>query len=257
MSERRSNDVVLFFVLACAITWGLDATFAASLARHEAAPPWALGLSGLGAFGPTLAARRVAGARRELAGVFGRWRTPLAWVALALVTPALMHVPATLLEVALGGSPAQWFYPPEKPEQIAALVVFSVGEEFGWRGFAYPRLAARVGAVPGSLILGAVWGLWHLGMLFTPENGAPDVTAVLLLMLQLSLASVVFAWVFEKGNRSMAVAIAFHMGAHIDNIERAPASELRLRVLRFVVLAVCAALAARALAKRARATASV
>jgi hypothetical protein len=66
-------------------------------------------------------------------------------------------------------------------------------------------------------------------------------------MAELALYSVVLAWIFERGNRSMAVAIAFHMGGHLDNVTRAPESELRLRVLRFLVLGAAAALAAYAL----------
>jgi len=132
---------------------------------------------------------------------------------------------------------------------MAALVMFPLGEEFGWRGFAHPRLARRHGPVVGSLILGAFWGIWHLGMMFAPGR-APDLVMVGSTMAELALGSVVWAWVFERGGRSMAVAIALHVGAHLDNVSRAPEGEVRLRVLRFVVLAVAAAIAARALSSR-------
>jgi hypothetical protein len=49
---------------------------------------------------------------------------------------------------------------------------------------------------------------------------------------------------FERGNRSMAVAIALHAGAHLDNVSRAPETEVRLRALRMAVLAVVAVAAA-------------
>ena len=68
-----------------------------------------------------------------------------------------------------------------------------------------------------------------------------------LISRKMALYSVVLAWVFERGNRSIAVAIAVHMGAHLDNVNRAPEEEVRLRVLRFAVLLVAASLAARAL----------
>jgi hypothetical protein len=64
------------------------------------------------------------------------------------------------------------------------------------------------------------------------------------------------AWFFERSNRSIAVAIALHAGAHIDNVTRAPETEVRLRILRFVVLAVVAALAARSLSAKKRDTAT-
>jgi hypothetical protein len=45
----------------------------------------------------------------------------------------------------------------------------------------------------------------------------------------------------------MAVAIALHAGAHLDNAHRAPETEVRLQVLRLGVLAIAALLAARSL----------
>jgi uncharacterized protein len=243
----EANGTYAFLALACVITWLLDFPLALAWTTHVTPPAYALPMAGLGAWGPTLAAVIIAGRRRELRGVFGRWRTNPMWIVVGLLVPAAVHLPATAIEVALGGQPAHWFYPPVRPEHVAAFVMFSFGEEFGWRGFAYPRLTARHGPVASSLILGAVWGLWHLGMLFTAEHGAPNPFLVASYMLDLALWSVVMAWFFERGNRSMAVAIAIHAGAHLDNVSRAPETEVRLRVLRFVVLAIVAAIAARAL----------
>jgi membrane protease YdiL (CAAX protease family) len=246
----RGGDVYFFFGLACAITWLLDSPLAFAWARQVPPASYAMPLVALGAFGPTLAAVAIAAPRGELRAVFGRWRTNPVWIGVGLIFPLVLHLPATLMEVALGGHPAHWFYPPVKPEHVAALVLFSVGEEFGWRGFAYPSLARRYGPITGCLILGSFWGLWHLGMLFTPENGAPALSTMALVVADLALNSLVVAWAFERGGRSMAVAIAAHAGGHLDNTFRAPESEVRLRVLRFGVLAVAAAFAARSLAAK-------
>jgi hypothetical protein len=92
-------------------------------------------------------------------------------------------------------------------------------------------------------------------MMFTPERGAPTLSALGLGMLSMALSSVVWAWFLEQGNRSLAVAIALHMGAHLDNVSRAPDSEVRLKALRLLVLVVAAALAARALQRSSARTA--
>ena len=61
----------------------------------------------------------------------------------------------------------------------------------------------------------------------------------------------VVAWLFERTNRSMAVAIAFHAGGHLDHFERAPRTDLRLHLLHIAVVAVIAIVAAaRALSRR-------
>jgi membrane protease YdiL (CAAX protease family) len=237
-----------FFALACALTWVLAVPAARAWMRHEAPPPYAVACAGLSAFGPLLAVLAVAGPRMELREVFGRWRANPAWIALALFTPLAVHALATALYVAIGGHPAQWFHPPVTPEQVAALVVFPIGEEFGWRGFAHPRMAERHGLVKGSLILGAVWGLWHLMYSITPEAAGFDALGFGMLMVEMPLYSLLIAWLFERSNRSMAVAIAIHAGAHLDHIELAPRTDLRLHALHLATLAVVAFFAARSLA---------
>jgi uncharacterized protein len=252
--DAGRSDAYLFLALACAITWVLDFPLAFAWATHREPAPYAMPMVGLGAWGPTLAAFVIAARRHQLRGVFGRWRTNPIWIAVGLFVPLAVQFPPTLIEVLLGGQPAHWFYPPVRPEHFAALVMFSFGEEFGWRGFAYPRLEQRHGPVVGSLILGSVWGLWHLGMMFAPDplRALPPET-VLIYMADLALWSVVMAWFFERSNRSIAVAIALHAGAHLDNVSRAPETEVRLRILRFVVLAIVAAFAARSLLAKKRA----
>ena len=247
-SSPQAADVYVFLSLACAITWLLDLPAAFATLAHRPLSPGALAMAGLGAFGPTLAALVVAGYRRELVSVFGRWHTSALSVALALLSVPALHLVATLTYAALGGTPERWFYPPEKPEHFAALVVFAIGEEFGWRGYAYPRLAERHGPVVGSLLVGVVWTFWHFFMWFT-DDGPPSLLTLTRGMVELCLASLVMAWWFERGRRSMAIAIAFHAGAHLDNTMRASDGEARLQVLRMLAWCVMGGLAAYGLSK--------
>lgn len=41
-----------------------------------------------------------------------------------------------------------------------------MNEEFGWRSYALDKMLIRYGFVKGSLMLGFVWGLWHLPWIF-------------------------------------------------------------------------------------------
>jgi uncharacterized protein len=235
------RNVYLFLALACVITWATNVP--ALLAIWAGATPssGAMMLTGLGALGPTLAALVLALREPKVREVFGRWRTKPLWIVAGLLTIPFLQLLARLIEVALGGHPAQWFYPPNRPEYIAALIFFSFGEEFGWRGYAHPRLAALHGPVVGSVILGSVWAIWHFGMWSiagAPPLGWPAG------ILEMIAGSLIFAWVFERGDRSMAVAIALHMGAHLDSGYRVPADEVRFHVLRLAVIVIAGGLAA-------------
>lgn len=61
--------------------------------------------------------------------------------------------------------------------QLAALfivpfvnVVVAFGEEWGWRGYLMPKLMERFSAAPALLIMGVIWGLWHLPLTMLGHN---------------------------------------------------------------------------------------
>jgi membrane protease YdiL (CAAX protease family) len=246
--SARSTRTLGFFLLAWTITWLLSFPTALAWMRHAYPPPLAVAGAGLSAFGPLFAALFFSRKGRARGVLFERfWASPILVLA-SLLTPFAIHVIATTLYAAFGGHPSAWIHPPSTPEQVAALVVFPLGEEFGWRGFAHPRLVSRYGLVRGSLLLGLGWGLWHLMYSITPQAAGFDALTFALTMVELPLYSLLIAWVFERARRGMAVAIAMHAGAHLDHIELAPRSELGLQVAHVIVLAVVAFFAARALA---------
>jgi len=248
-SRRDGDGTLAYCVLACLITWALATPAALCFLGHEPVPPILLAATGLSAFGPLLAALFVTVPRRQAGGVFRPWRTRPQWIVLALLAPLATHLLALALYALLVGPPARWLHPPVTAQHIAAMVVFSIGEELGWRGFLQPRLAARFGHVRGALMVGVVWGIWHLAYSVTPQ-GELDLITFALLLIKLPLWSVIIAWAMSRAQGSLAVALAVHAGAHLDNIQRAPTLDLALHGLHVFVVALLAAAAARALATR-------
>ncbi len=59
-TSARRDGVVLFFALACGITWLFDLPLAIAWATGAAPPPYGMTMTGLGALGPSLAAFLVA-----------------------------------------------------------------------------------------------------------------------------------------------------------------------------------------------------
>ncbi len=248
--NRPISTVFQYYALACGLTWTLALPATLAFARRETPAGLAVAGAGLSAFGPLLAALVLSlrtGTTRE---VFARVRTLpgwYKWALLALLTPLALRLVAATLAATLGFELSKWYYPPELATQVAALVVFPLGEEFGWRGFAYPRLRESFGLVKGSLILGVMWSLWHLGYMVDPQTGDIDWIRQLESLISLPLYSVVMTWFFERARGSIAVAIGFHAAAHLNHVELAPLSEVGFHVMHLCVVAIAAAFVARQL----------
>ncbi|GAB3436022.1 type II CAAX endopeptidase family protein [Phycicoccus ginsengisoli] len=66
-----------------------------------------------------------------------------------------------------------------------AIGLFLLTEEAGWTGVILPRLQTRMRPLAASLVLGVVWGLWHLPLLNVPgehDHGLPFAAFLLLIV---------------------------------------------------------------------------
>lgn len=52
----------------------------------------------------------------------------------------------------------------------ALNIITTFGEEWGWRGYLVPKMAARIRIVPTMLITGLIWGLWHAPIIAIGHN---------------------------------------------------------------------------------------
>jgi len=159
---------------------------------------------------------------RELLRRGVQWRVGIQWYVIVLFSVALIGVAAIALHVVLGGGAPQ----PALPEgmRVEQMYIFlpiiylsnvfiggPIAEEFGWRGFALPKLQARMGAVGASLVIGVVWGLWHLPFFIFPEGGAVIGHIPLVWYLPLVTGwSVLFVWIYNNTRGSVLLMILFH-----------------------------------------------
>lgn len=116
-----------------------------------------------------------------------RWRVPARWWAYALGLPALLYVVATLVLQGLG-FPVDWSLGIERlPDYLGTLVfVLFLGgamEEPGWRGFGLPVLQERYSPLRATIVLGLVWGVWHVPIYGPAGFVVPWVLAVFYTLL--------------------------------------------------------------------------
>jgi len=81
-------------------------------------------------------------------------------------------------------------------------MIFTFGEEFGWRGYLLPRLTP-LGGIPAAIITGIIWGLWHAPIIVQDGYnypGHPWLGVVMMVVFTVAL-SMIFAWLpFRSGS---------------------------------------------------------
>jgi membrane protease YdiL (CAAX protease family) len=95
-------------------------------------------------------------------------------------------------------------------------MLFTVGEEIGWRGFLLPRLArAGLGQWSALLASGAIWGFWHAPAILLVGHNYPDHPYLggLLNTAAFALLGVIFGWL-QLASGSVWVPTLAHASAN-------------------------------------------
>lgn len=174
-----------------------------------------------GPFAAALIVTRITGGRTGVRHLFRsmvQWRTGTRWYPLVLFGYPLLFVAG--ISIVEGGAVwrtvvQQWplFFSAYLPAILIGLILPSLGEETGWRGFALPRLQRLYGPLPGSLLLGALHGLWHLPAYFVQGMILPDgfdLTIFIANTLAIIAVTVVWTWVVNQAWGSILMAIFVH-----------------------------------------------
>lgn len=88
--------------------------------------------------------------------------------------------------------------------------LISNGEEIGWRGYILPRLQAKYNALTSTLILGVVWGFWHLPK-FLPHF---NLVVFAWFMLHIMAFAVVLTWLYNSTKGSLLLVAVCHATAN-------------------------------------------
>jgi membrane protease YdiL (CAAX protease family) len=142
---------------------------------------------------------------------------PLAWNILGILTGVLLGAPIPSFDRA-----AELLSDPLSIVPFAAIVLLfgPLPEELGWRGYALDGLLARYSALLASLILGAIWALWHWPQFLMEDSyiaeAFPIGSAIFWAgwVLPTIIYSVMYTWIYNNTGRSILSAILFHFSTN-------------------------------------------
>ena len=180
-----SKPLGAFVGLTFAISWAIWLAMVAGSVSIETT--FGLALNVIATAGPSIAALilAVAMGRGELQRLLAGFSLTLVsprWALVALALPLGMIAVAIAVSVGAFGAPV----PVITASVLGVLVIEFVRilflggpleEELGWRGFALPRLQARRSAFSASVILGLIWGVWHIPLYFVSGTGQEETAA--------------------------------------------------------------------------------
>jgi len=214
-SATRGVTLAAFFVLAFVLMWACF--FTVAFVPIPADTLLGRSLILLGAFAPALAALAVTSftegpsSAQTLLRKVTRWRVPVKYYVFALLFMITIKLTAAVIHRTVTGAWPR--FGNEALYLISVAIAFStpfqIGEELGWRGYALPRLAARLGLPAASLLLGLIWGVWHLPQFFIREGDSYR-QSFPLFVLQVTAMSVVFAWLYARSGGSVLLTMLLH-----------------------------------------------
>ena len=182
--------------------------------------PYFLFLSIFYAIGPALAAVIVSqvahgktGVRDLLKGLI-RWRVGPVWYIVAVLGPVVLFTAAQVITKLLGLT--ETIIVPQGNLSFYAFAVNFLAntcEEIGWRGFALPRLQKQYSALLATLIVGTLWGLWHLPLVFFVGN--PMSKYPFIWLISIVADAFIYTWLYNSTKGSILLVALFHGAGNI------------------------------------------
>jgi uncharacterized protein len=217
----KVHNLVAFFALTFLISWSTWFIVILTLPEMDMKNISAGGmlLMIIGQWGPALSAITLTALTSGIAGfkeLFGRFkyrRGAARWILVGVCLWTAIWLAATIWQArvtnqALVFQGNRWTS--ILSLTISALPLFFWGcEEIGWRGFALPHLLTRWNALISSIVLGLLWGLWHLPMFVGIKGLTPEMPFYTYVLFTVSI-SIVMTWLFNHTQGSLLVATIFH-----------------------------------------------
>ena len=251
--EKYTYRPVRFYITVFALTWGW---WIAALVFKDT--PVMFTFMAIGLFMPAVTAivTVLTSGNRMLKEdlkrkIVGFYRIkPLSIVKEVLLFLACVAV-SICISLPFGGSVEQFSFTKDFSFSIAGtsalltMVLASVIEEVGWRGYGEDAVGSYHTWFAESIIFGCIWACWHLPLFLIPGTyhyTLKEMGAVYVINFLLSAIPVDFlqTWVYVKNNRSMLATAIFHLFLNImqEKINISPETKCIETLVMFAAAAV-------------------
>ncbi|MEU0965455.1 type II CAAX endopeptidase family protein [Streptomyces sp. NPDC005917] len=227
-SRIRRHPLTWFFSLAMGLSWLAWTPYILSGnglgVWHWTFPGGAAGSQLMGVLpgaylGPIASALLVTGVTEGRAGLRA-WRGRMTklrvrwwwFLAVAVSVPAALTVTSAALTGQGPLMPSAAVLAAYVPGLVIQMITTGLAEEPGWREFAMPQMQRRYGPFVATLVVGLLWGAWHLPLFLTEWGGGPnvDLSRPLEFMATTLAFSFVMTWVFNRSGESMPLVMLLH-----------------------------------------------
>ncbi|MCL4250064.1 MAG: CPBP family intramembrane metalloprotease [Anaerolineae bacterium] len=215
----KRHPLVSFFVIAYVIVWVFSIpSIAISQGWLDPAYSGLRAINIISNFSPAIAAIVVTAVVQGRSGVralLSRLRSsgiPIYWYAAAVLLPLVINLVGQLAAYLISGTSPHlpgmsWYL---FPVYFAGIfVIVGLAEEIGWRGFALPNLQHQHTALVSSVILGVLWGLWHLPTWWIPGTVQHDLSLPVYVAGTVGF-TIILTWLFNSSEGALVLPVLMH-----------------------------------------------
>jgi membrane protease YdiL (CAAX protease family) len=135
----------------------------------------------------------------------------LKWLLPAIAIPGICIVVSSLIMTYIKNEYVPWkgdilFY----ILSFVAMLIGSIAEEIGWRGFLLPTLQKKYSPFFSSVFVGILWGVWHL-------NFTGGIGGFILYTITIIEMSILMTWIYNKSNGSLLIMSVWHLTINLSS----------------------------------------
>ena len=98
-----------------------------------------------------------------------------------------------------------WIFIP--PLIISTFINGGMSEEFGWRGYALPRLQVKFNALTSAIVLGVIEGLWHYPLILMGQFWLDSIAGLIFWFI---LTVILRTWIYNNVGGNLLAMMLFH-----------------------------------------------